>query len=181
MEIIYQTVQGTVKPIEIDVESSPNGVYLRRNIKEVEQTHESETIKMFQYQEAFLTKSEYEQVGKDLLVKELNGEDNSKEYDEFKKKLKTPVEYKNGKQYKPSWIDFYSEIIDEFANKMNLYEKTGGDISNIVNLKTAIYDVTGKAENAELMTAKEVIDLWLFLYTKKEQYFAEYKAEISKI
>lgn len=169
MDITYQTVIGTVKPIEIDVESSPHGVYLRRNIEEIEQTHEEETIKMFQYQEAFLTKSEYEQVGKDLLVKELNGEDNSKEFDEYKAKLKTPVTYTNGKQYKPSWIDLYSGIIDDLHKK------------NIANLKIAIYDVTGKAENAELMTVEEITNLWLFLYEKKEQYFAEYKEAVSEV
>ena len=185
MEIIYQTVQGIERPLEIDIESSPSGVYIRRNIKEVEKENQTadgevEILKLFEYQEAFLTKSEYEQASKNLLVGEINGEENSQEFEDYKTKLKTPVEYINGKFYKPSWLELYSGIIDEFAVKVDLYAKAGGDIKPIVELKTAIYDITAKAENAEMMTVKQVIDLWLFLYQKKEQYFKEYKEEISK-
>ena len=35
--------------------------------------------------------------------------------------------------------------------------------------------MTGKVENAEEMSIKEIIELYLFLYMKKEQYFNEYK------
>lgn len=181
MEIIYKQVQSSDKPIEIDITSSPGGVYVRRNIKQVEKELDNgEKSIYYDYQEAFLNPSEWEQYSSTLLVSEINGEENSKEFEEYKAKLKTPVEYINGKFYKPSWIDLYSGIIDEFAVKIDLYGKAGGDIKPIVELKTAIYDITAKAENAEMMTVKQVIDLWLFLYQKKEQYFKEYKEEISK-
>lgn len=185
MEVIYQTVQGAVKPLEIDVDSSPKGVYIRRNIEEIEQETknaegEVEKIKLWQYQEAYLSKSEFEQYSKTLIVDEINGEENSQEYEDYKRKLKAPVQYKNGKYYKTSWLKLYSSIIDEFAVKINLYEKAGGDIKPIVALKTAIYDITAKLENAEMMSVKEVVDLWLFLYQQKEQYFKEYKEAIAK-
>lgn len=175
MKLNYVETQSTVKPLEIDIDSSGTGVYIRRNIKEVE----NEGVIYYQYQEAFITKSEYEQVANDLLVGEINGEDNSAEYEEYKNKLNTPVQYVNGHYYKPKWISLYSPIIDEFAIKTQIYEKAGGDIAPIMSIRTPIYDVTGKAANAVLMSVKEVIDLWLYLYQIKEQYFAEYKKAVA--
>lgn len=180
MQIIYKEVEGGEKPLEIDVDSSKYGVYIRRNIKQVTKNIEGaeEPIKVWEYQEAYLSKSEFEQYSNDLLVGEINGEDNTKEYEEYKNKLNTPVEYTNGHFYKPKWISIYSSIIDEFAIKAGLYEKLGGNLTPIIDIKTPVYDVTGKAENAELMSVAEVIELWLFLYQKKEQYFAEYKQAV---
>lgn len=175
MKLNYVESQSTVKPLEIDIDSSGTGVYIRRNIKEVD----IDGTIYYQYQEAFITKSEYEQASNDLLVGEINGEDNTAEYEEYKNKLNTPVEYINGHYYKPKWISLYSPIIDEFAIKIQLYEKAGGDAAPILAIRTPIYDVTGKAANAVLMSVKEVIDLWLFLYQIKEQYFAEYKKAVA--
>ncbi len=181
MQITYKTVQSTKKPLEIDVSSSSGGIYLRRNIETIETTDETtgETSTKYEYQEAFLTQSEYEQASKDLLVGQINGEDNTAEYEEFKTKLDTGVMYTNGKYYKPKWIDLYSNIIDSFAIKIELYEKAGGDISSILALTTPVYDVTGLAENAETMSVTEIIELWLFLYQIKEKYYAEYKASLN--
>ena len=178
MQVNYIEVEGGEKPNEIDVDSSKAGVYIRRNIKQITKGEGEEAVTLWQYQEAYLSKSEFEQYSNDLLVGEINGEDNTKEYEEYKTKLNTPVLYKNGHSYKPKWIRLYSPIIDEFANKISLYEKAGGDPTPILGIKTEVYDVTGEAENAELMSVVEIIDLWLFLYTKKEQYFAEYKQSI---
>ena len=175
MQVIYKDVEGGAKPLEIDVDSSKAGVYIRRNIKEA--TNE-EGATFWKYQEAYLSKSEFAQYSDDLLVGEINGEDNTKQYEEYKNKLNTPVEYTNGHSYKPKWISIYSSIIDEFAIKISIYEKLGGSLASIIDIKTPVYDVTGLAENAELMSVAEVIELWLFLYTKKEQYFAEYKQAV---
>lgn len=179
MGIIYKKVQSATKPTEIDITSSPSGIYVRRNIKEqVKETETGEIVVYYEYQEAFLTPNEYEKYSKELLIGEINGDENSAEFEIYKNKLDLPVEYINGKTYKPKWIPLYSGILDEFATKIELYEKAGGEITQIMALKTAIYDATGKPENAVMMTIKEIIELWLFLYQKKEQYFAEYKASL---
>ena len=179
MKINYYDVEGGTRPNEIDIDSSKFGVYIRRNIKEVTKGEGDDAVTLYSYQEAYLTKSEYEQYANDLLVGEINGEDNTKEYEDYKNKLNMPVEYINGHCYKPKWISIYSSIIDEFAIKAGLYEKIGGNLSPILSIKTPIYDVTGKAKNAVLMSVSEVIELWLFLYQKKEQYFAEYKKAVA--
>ena len=179
MQANYKIVQSATKPAEIDITSSPTGVYVRRNIKEkVKETETGDVLIYYEYQEAFLTPNEYEKFSNELLVGEINGDENSAEFEIYKNKPNTPVKYSNGKSYKPKWISLYSGIIDEFAIKIELYQKAGGEIAPIMALKTAIYDVTGKSENAVMMTIKEIIELWLFLYQKKEQYFAEYKASL---
>ena len=53
----------------------------------------------------------------------------------------------------------------------------GGDPSSVASQTFAVYDETGKVENMVKMTGLEVIQLYLFLYSKKEQYFAEYKTQ----
>lgn len=47
--------------MEVDKDLSPNGVYLRKNIIEVERsgTDEKSPVKMFQYDEAFLLPEDY--------------------------------------------------------------------------------------------------------------------------
>lgn len=180
MQIIYKQAESKTKPAERDVISSPEGVFLNRNIKEVITIDESgNESKKYTYETAFLSKDDYEQAAADLLVNQINGEDNTPEYEEYKNKLNTGVEYTNGHYYKPKWIATYSSIIDEFAIKANLYEKAGGDITPMLGIKTAVYDVTGKSENAVLMSVVDVIELWLFLYQIKEKYFAEYKKAVS--
>lgn len=174
----YKQVQSTEKPQPIDVTSNARGVFVRRNIEEV--TSES-GVKSWTYQEAFLTKNEYEEFSNTLLVNEINGEDNSAEFEVYKNKLNTGVRYVNGHCYKPKWISLYSPIIDEFANKLDLYEKVGGDTAPILALQFQIYDDTGLEENAVTMNIKEIIELWLFLYALKEQFFNEYKESLNKL
>ncbi|MCD7879150.1 MAG: hypothetical protein LUG16_04360 [Candidatus Gastranaerophilales bacterium] len=173
-EIEYKQAESLICPSEIDNTSSQDGIFIRRNIEKVE----TETGYKYTYQEAFINKNEYETYSKNLLVNQIKGEDNTAEYEKFKTKLDTGIPYTNGKYYKPKWIDLYSEIIDSFAVKIMLYEKAGGDISSILALTTPVYDVTGLAENAETMSVTEIIDLWLYLYSVKEQYYAEYKASL---
>lgn len=176
MTISFKQAQSKEKPTEIDITSSPNGVYYRRNIKEVEAETDSGIVTRYEYQEAFMTFDEWEEYEMTVLSKKLNEEDNSSEYEEYAEKLRTGVTYINGKKYKPIWHKIYSSIIDEFEPKINLYKLAGQDVTPFLAIQTYIYDETGKIANAELMNIKQVIDLWLFLYQKKEEYYGEYKA-----
>lgn len=172
----FKMVQSNQKPSEIDVTSSPNGVYYRRNIKEVAKENDSGEISIFyEYEEAFMSLNEWEEYQITIEYKKFNDEDNSAEFDEFSNKLRTGVEYKNGKKYKPIWHKLYSSIIDEFEPKINLYKLAGGDITPFLAIKTNVFDVTGKAANAVMMNIQEIIELWMFLYQKKEEFYNEYK------
>ncbi len=174
----YKTVESGVLPCEIDISSSKDGVYIRRNIKKIETESETGVLTKYQYEEAFVSHSEYETVSKDLLVKQIFSEDNTPEFDEYKKKLDTPVLYKNGKTYKPKWADLYNKKLNEIIPVMNAYGQLGGDISKFKNLKVNIYDVEATSENAEMMSVLDIIELWFFLLTKQEEYFNEYKQSL---
>jgi hypothetical protein len=59
----WKVVTGTQleRPLEVDRNSSPTTVYLRRNITQIEQEMKSgETVKMWQYEECEMTVAEYE-------------------------------------------------------------------------------------------------------------------------
>lgn len=177
MEAQFKTVQSNQKPSEIDVSSSPYGVYYNRNIKPIEKTEQpGETVIVWEYEQAFMSLNEWEEYQMTVLAKKLNDEDNSAEFEEFSQKMRTGVPYTNGKYYKPIWHKLYSSIIDEFEPKINLYNLAGGDVSQFLGIRTNIYDITGKAANVVQMNIKEVIELWVMLYQKKEEYYNEYKA-----
>ena len=110
-----------------------------------------------------------------VLAKELNEEDNSKEFEDYNNKLCEGIKYKNNKYYKPIWHKVYSSIMDEFEPKVNLYQLAGGDITQFLNVKVLIFDITGKLANAVEMDIKEIVELWFFLYQKKEELYLEYK------
>lgn len=196
MNVIYKTVQSNQKPLEVDITSSKNGVYLRRNI--VEKTKELEdgsSSTYFEYQEAFLTLSEYEQASKDLLVGQINGEDNTAEYQAYKTKLDTGVLYTNGKKYKPKWTKIYFEKVQEIMTMLQMRQSmlalqtqslsegqetpAAEQLPDISTLKINIYDETADPENAVQMTPVEIADLWLFLTLKQEEYFNEYKQSLN--
>lgn len=177
----YKTVESGVLPCEIDDTLSPDGVYIRRNIEKYKIESEfGETTEKYRYQEAFISKAEFNQVSMDLLTLKIKGEDNTAEYEEYKRKLDTPVEYTNGKFYKPKWADLYNKKLNEIVPIITAYGQLGGDVSKFKNLKVNIFDVIATPENAEMMTVLEIMDLWFFLLTKQEQYFNEYKASIKK-
>lgn len=169
------------KPLEIDVTSSPNGVYVRRDFKEIEKqedfSEEKTTVKGWEYQEAFLSFDEWELYKNTLISNEINSNENSTAFDNYQKKLSTGVEYINGHKYKPKYINDYKNIMSDIKNATDLIKDLGGDASQILTQKFAIYDETGLVENMVMMSGLEVIDLYFFLYAKKEQYFAEYKLE----
>lgn len=66
MNINYIKSQSSVKPDLIDSISSKKYVYLRKNITEIQQP-DGESI-FYEYQEAKLTKKEYEQYLKELSI-----------------------------------------------------------------------------------------------------------------
>lgn len=55
MNITWKSVESTVKPAEIDYESSPNTIYLHKNIS----SSEVDGVTYYTYEEAKLTPAEY--------------------------------------------------------------------------------------------------------------------------
>lgn len=192
MPINYKTVESLEKPSDIDLTSSSDGVYVRRNIKEIVL---DDGIKKYYYEEALISQNEYETYSKDVLVGQIKDEDNTAEYEEYKTKLNTGVLYKNGKKYKPKWTKVYFEKAQEImtmlqmrqamialqAQSLNEEQETSADeqLPDISTLKINIYDETAAPENAVQMTPFEISNLWWFLMLKQEEFFNEYKASLN--
>lgn len=75
----WKTATGTQleRPAEVDRESSPTTVYLRKNIRQVEQKkaeNSEETVSVWQYEEQELTAQEYESM---ILMKQVVSENTS--------------------------------------------------------------------------------------------------------
>ena len=70
MILNYVKSQSSVKPELIDTTSSKTTVYIRQNIVEVEKTNESDNTSttFYEYDEAKLTKEEYNQYLKELSI-----------------------------------------------------------------------------------------------------------------
>ena len=70
MQLNYVKSQSTVKPELIDTTSSKTTVYIRQNIVEVEKTNENDdtSTTFYEYEEAKLTKKEYDQYLKELFI-----------------------------------------------------------------------------------------------------------------
>ena len=68
MILNYIKSQSSIKPELIDTTSSKTTVYLRKNIIEIEKTNESDdtTTIFYEYDEAKLTKEEYQEYLKEL-------------------------------------------------------------------------------------------------------------------
>lgn len=167
MEINYRKSQSNEKPLEIDVTSTPDGVYVRRDIKSVEIEQQDGTMKTFwEYQEALLSKSEYEQFASEMIARTIKGDDNSEAYENYQRKLDTPIEYPvNGFTYKPKWAEnIYAGLLQK-----------GALLPQLFPLK--IYDSTELEDRAQSMTMEQLTALSIFLATAQERYFAEYKAE----
>lgn len=178
MELTYKIAQSAEKPLLIDITSSPNCVYIRRDLKQIQEPGENGEIRSYwRYNEATLTQNEYEDYKNTLISNEINSNENSTAFDNYQKKLSTGVKYINGHKYKPKYINDYKNIMSDIKNATDLIKDLGGDASQILTQKFAIYDETGLVENMVMMSGLEVIDLYFFLYAKKEQYFAEYKLE----
>ena len=70
MKLNYVKSQSSVKPDLIDTTSSKTTVYIRQNIVENQRTDEmsGETSTFYEYQEAKLTKEEYQEYLKELEI-----------------------------------------------------------------------------------------------------------------
>ena len=70
MILNYVKSQSSVKPELIDTTSSKTTVYIRQNIVEVEKTNESDNTSttFYEYDEAKLTKQEYQEYLKELEI-----------------------------------------------------------------------------------------------------------------
>ena len=70
MKLNYKKSQSSIKPDLIDTTSSKKYVYLRQNVVEINSTDEQsgENRSYFEYDEAKLTKSEYEEYLKELSI-----------------------------------------------------------------------------------------------------------------
>ena len=70
MKLNYKKSQSSIKPDLIDTTSSKKYVYLRKNVVEVNPKDEQsgEDRSYFEYDEAKLTKSEYEEYLKELSI-----------------------------------------------------------------------------------------------------------------
>ena len=81
MKLKYVKSQSSVKPDLVDTTSSKVVVYLRQNIVEVEKTNESydTPTTFYEYEEAKLTKQEYQEY-----LKELNGSDTLQTIEDLK-------------------------------------------------------------------------------------------------
>lgn len=189
MPINYKTVESLEKPSDIDLTSSSDGVYVRRNIKEIVL---DDGVKKYYYEEALISQNEYETYSKDVLVGQIKDEDNTAEYEEYKTKLNTGVLYTNGKYYKPKWTSIYFKKADEIKTMLEFKqallqqteeqtETTGinTQLPDISELTINVYDVTAKPENAVKMKPIEIYYLWLFLTLKQEEFFNEYKASLN--
>ena len=70
MILNYVKSQSSIKPELIDTTSSKTTVYIRQNIVEVEKTNENDNTSttFYEYEEAKLTKKEYDQYLKELSI-----------------------------------------------------------------------------------------------------------------
>lgn len=178
MQLTYKKAQSNIKPDLIDNTSCPGCVYIRRDLQQKTKTDENgQELIYWEYSEAFVTANEYETLKNQLIADTINDNANTEAFDEYEKKLNTGVLYTNGFKYKPKYINDYKKIMSDIETAVNLIKMLGGDPSTVASQTFAVYDETGKVENMVEMTGLEVIQLYLFLYSKKEQYFAEYKTQ----
>lgn len=63
--------ESTIKPDEVDTTSSKTTVYLRRNIIEKQRDNESESQIYYEYDEAKLTKEEYQEYMKGIAIADI--------------------------------------------------------------------------------------------------------------
>ena len=59
MELKWEKAESTEYPNELDTSTSPNTIYVRRNIREVERESESGTVLFYEYEEAKMTPAEF--------------------------------------------------------------------------------------------------------------------------
>ena len=178
MTLTWKTAESKTKPDEVDASSTSSGIYVRKNIEKVTSENESgeESIK-YTYLECLMSETEYNNYSLEKnIVTSVLDEDDSTEGEEYKTNLDTPVLYSNGLYYKPNYISKYKSIMDDVKLAIDLKEKAGEDITEYFSRTFNVYDATGTDENKVSMTISEITDLYLYLYTVKEQFYSVYKA-----
>lgn len=178
VKLDYKPASSNVKPPLIDCSSCPGYVYIHRDLKEITKTDDSNNeIKCWNYSEAFITADEYETLKNELVANVINGVDNSQVFENYETNLDTPLTYTNGKTYRPRYINDYSKVMNDLLAPIVLAKLAGIDLTPFLNRKFTIYDSTGKEANAVEMSLQELINLYLSLYFKKEDFFKIYKKE----
>ena len=174
----WKKVESLVKPDEIDKKSSASGVYVRKNIEKVTTTTEDETeIEKYSYQECHMTQEEYQAYElSNSIVNTVLDKDTTPQGQKYEADLDKPVQYTNGLYYKPSYINDYKKVMDDVKTALDILEKCGGDTAPILGMKVTVYDASGLPTNAKQMTIAEIINLYFFLYLKKEELYNAYKA-----
>lgn len=73
MKLNYTKTKSTVKPDILDTTSSKVVVYLRKNIEKIDEVDQTsgDTIQMYVYDEATLTKEEYDQYVAELNIRDI--------------------------------------------------------------------------------------------------------------
>ena len=174
----WRRVESLVKPVEVDKNSTASGVYVRKNIEKITtQTETEEEIEKYSYLECLMTTEEYEsyELSNNIVNKVLD-KDISPEGQKYESDLDEPVLYTNGLYYKPSYINDYKKVMDDVKTALDILEKCGGETTQILGMKVTVYDATGLPANARQMSIAEIIQLYFFLYLKKEELYNTYKA-----
>ncbi|MBE7708894.1 MAG: hypothetical protein E7Z93_00430 [Cyanobacteria bacterium SIG32] len=173
----WKKVESAVKPENIDKNSSPNGVYVRRDIQEVATIDEENNEKTkYTYLESFMTKDEYANYCiENNIINTLLDKDDSPEGQQYESSLEKPVQYVNGFFYKPNYIKKYKEIMDDILIALQIKTLLGEDISEILNKKFDVFDATGLPENKQTLSVSEIVNLYLSLYVTKENLYSIYK------
>ena len=150
----WKKAESRTKPDEVDKNSTSSGIYVRKDIEKIiTQTDAGEEIEKYSYLECLMTPEEHQP------------------YD-----LDKPVQYTNGLYYKPSYISDYKKVMDDVKTALDILEKCGGDTTQILGMKVTVYDATGLPANSRQMSIAEIIQLYFFLYLKKEELYNTYKA-----
>lgn len=101
MKLNYKKVQSSIKPELIDSTSSPTTIYIRQNIieKEIKNHKANNTYIMYEYEEAKLSKEEYEEYLKEISIADIQQQRADIDYIEFVTGINTEKSYDKVKKY----------------------------------------------------------------------------------
>ena len=159
----WKKAESRTKPDEVDKNSTSSGIYVRKDIEKIiTQTDAGEEIEKYSYLECLMTPEEYQSYElSNNIVNSVLDKDITPEGQKYESDLDKPVQYTNGLYYKPSYISDYKKEMDA---------------TQILGMKVTVYDATGLPANSRQMSIAEIIQLYFFLYLKKEELYNTYKA-----
>lgn len=174
----WKKAESRTKPDEVDKNSTSSGIYVRKDIEKIiTQTDAGEEIEKYSYLECLMTPEEYQSYElSNNIVNSVLDKDITPEGQKYESDLDKPVQYTNGLYYKPSYISDYKKVMDDVKTALDILEKCGGDTTQILGMKVTVYDATGLPANSRQMSIAEIIQLYFFLYLKKEELYNTYKA-----